>query len=215
MVVRVLLVDDHRIVREGLRGLLERRTDLKVVGEAADGEAAIALAREVSPDVVILDVSMPRMNGVEATRRILAERPGVKVLALSMHPDRRYVIEMLKAGASGYMLKDSAFDELIRAIESLMAGRSYLSPAVTDMVVREYVSRLPSDEGTVFTVLTVREREILQLVAEGMPTKRIASRLAVSVKTVESHRQQIMSKLDLHSVAELTKYAVREGLTTP
>jgi DNA-binding NarL/FixJ family response regulator len=215
MPVRVLLVDDHRILREGLRGLLEGRTDLKVVGEAADGEAAVALAGELSPNLVILDVSMPRMNGVEATRRILAACPRVKVLALSMHPDRRYVIEMLKAGASGYLLKDSAFDELLHAIESVMTGRAFLSPAVTDMVVREYVRRLPKDEGTAFTVLTVREREVLQLLAEGAPTKAIAARLGVSVKTVETYRQQIMAKLDLHSVAELTKYAVREGLTNP
>jgi DNA-binding NarL/FixJ family response regulator len=215
MPVRVLLVDDHRIVREGLRGLIESRTDLRVVGEAGDGEQAIALARQLAPNLVILDVSMPRMNGVEATRRILAECPGARVLALSMHPDRRYVIEMLKAGASGYLLKESAFDELIHGIESVMAGRAFLSPAVTDMVVKEYVSRLPKDEGTAFTVLTVREREVLQLLSEGMPTKGIASRLGVSVKTVETHRQQIMAKLDLHSVAELTKYAVREGLTSP
>ncbi len=215
MPVRVLLVDDHRIVREGLRGLIESRTDLKVVGEAGDGEAAVSLARQLSPQLVILDVSMPRMNGVEATRRVLAECPGAKVLALSMHPDRRYVIEMLKAGASGYLLKDSAFDELLHAIESVMAGSAFLSPAVTDMVVREYVSRLPKDEGTAFTMLTVREREVLQLLAEGTSTKAIASRLGVSVKTVETHRAQIMAKLDLHSIAELTKYAVREGLTTP
>jgi DNA-binding NarL/FixJ family response regulator len=213
--VRVLLADDHRIVREGLRGLLERRAGIEVVGEAADGEAALALARQLVPHLVILDVSMPRMNGVEATRRIRAECPGVKVLALSMHPDRRYVIETLKAGASGYVLKDSAFDELIHAIESVMEGCAYLSPAVTDMVVREYVSRLPNDEGTAFSVLTVREREVLQLLAEGAPTKAIATRLGVSVKTVETYRQQIMAKLDLHTVAELTKYAVREGLTTP
>jgi DNA-binding NarL/FixJ family response regulator len=213
MPVRILLADDHRIVREGLRDLLEKRTDLKVVGEASDGMEAVRLASELRPDVVIVDVSMPVLNGIEATRRIVAEHPAVKVVALSMHPDRRYVIEMLKAGAVAYLLKDSAFDELIHAIESVMARASYLSPAITDMVVREYVASLPREGGTAYSVLTAREREVLQLLAEGLPTKTIASRLGVSVKTAESYRQQIMEKLDLHSVAELTKYAVREGLT--
>ena len=165
------------------------------------------LARELQPDIVILDVSMPELNGIEATRRIVAECPAVRVLALSMHSDRRFVIEMLKAGAAGYLLKDGAFDELIHAIESVMARAAYLSPAITDMVVKEYVAGLPGEEHSAFGVLTPREREVLQLVAEGLPTKAIAARLGLSVKTVETYRQQIMDKLDLHSVAELTKYA--------
>ena len=214
MPVRIVIADDHRIVREGLRHLLEKRTDFKVVAEAADGESAVRLARELSPDVVIVDISMPGLNGIEATRRILAERPGVKVLALSMHSDRRFVIETLKAGASGYLLKDSAFDELARAIEVVMARGAFLSPAITDMVVRDYVAQAGGDGDAAFSVLTAREREVLQLMAEGESTKAIAGRLAVSVKTVESYRQQIMEKLDLHSVAELTKYAIREGLTS-
>ena len=213
MPVRIVIADDHRIVREGLRHLLEKRTDFKVVAEAADGEAAVRLARELSPDVVILDISMPGLNGIEATRRILAERPGVRILALSMHSDRRFVIETLKAGASGYLLKDSAFDELARAIEVVMARGAFLSPAITEMVVRDYVAQAGADGAAAFSVLTPREREVLQLMAEGGSTKEIAARLAVSVKTVESYRQQIMEKLDLHSVAELTKYAIREGLT--
>ncbi|MGD1147645.1 MAG: response regulator transcription factor [Thermoanaerobaculaceae bacterium] len=213
MPVRIVIADDHRIVREGLRHLLEKRTDFKVVAEAPDGESAVRLAKELSPDIVILDISMPGLNGIEATRRILAERPGVRVLALSMHSDRRFVIETLKAGASGYLLKDSAFDELARAIEVVMARGAFLSPAITEMVVRDYVAQAGGDGAAAFSVLTPREREVLQLMAEGEPTKAIAARLAVSVKTVETYRQQIMEKLDLHSVAELTKYAIREGLT--
>jgi len=213
MPVRIVIADDHRIVREGLRHLLEKRTDFKVVAEAADGESAVRLAKELSPDVVIVDISMPGLNGVEATRRILAERPGVRVLALSMHSDRRFVLETLKAGASGYLLKDSAFDDLVRAIEVVMARGSFLSPAITDMVVRDVVARAGEGGDAAFSVLTAREREVLQLMAEGESTKAIAGRLAVSVKTVESYRQQIMEKLDLHTIAELTKYAVREGLT--
>lgn len=213
MPVRIVIADDHRIVREGLRHLLEKRTDFKVVGEAPDGESAVRLARELSPDIVIVDISMPGLNGIEATRRILAERPEIRVLALSMHSDRRFVIETLKAGASGYILKDSAFDELARAIEVVMARGAFLSPAITEMVVRDYVAQSGRDDDAAFSVLTPREREVLQLMAEGEPTRAIAVHLAVSVKTVETYRQQIMEKLDLHSVAELTKYAVREGLT--
>ena len=213
MPVRILIADDHRIVREGLRHLLEKHTDYKVVGEAADGETAVRLARELSPDLAIVDISMPGMNGIEATRRIHAERPAVRVLVLSMHADRRFVIECLKAGASGYLLKDSAFDDLTRAIEVTMAHGAFLSPAITELVVRDYLAQAGADGGAAFSVLTPREREVLQLMAEGVATKAIAGRLAVSVKTVESYRQQIMEKLDLHSVAELTKFAIREGLT--
>jgi DNA-binding NarL/FixJ family response regulator len=213
MPVRIVIVDDHRIVREGLRHLLEKRTDFKVVAEAPDGESADRLATELSPDIVILDISMPGMNGIEATRRILAARPGVRVLALSMHSDRRFIIETLKAGASGYVLKDSAFDELARAIEVVMARGAFLSPAITELVVRDYLALAGCDDAAAFSVLTPREREVLQLMAEGVPTKAIAVRLEVSVKTVETYRQQLMEKLDLHSVAELTKYAIREGLT--
>lgn len=213
MPVRIVIADDHRIVREGLRHLLEKRTDFKVVGEAADGESAVHLARELSPDIVIVDISMPGLNGIEATRKILAEGTGVRVLVLSMHSDRRFVSETLKSGASGYLLKDSAFDDLAHAIEVVMARGVFLSPAITEMVVRDYVAHPGCGDGAAFSVLTPREREVLQLMAEGKPTRAIAAQLAVSVKTVETYRQQIMEKLDLHSVAELTKYAVREGLT--
>jgi DNA-binding NarL/FixJ family response regulator len=213
MTVRIVIADDHRLLREGLRGLLEKRTDLKVVGEAADGLTAVRLARELAPEIVIVDISMPGLNGIEATRRIAADCPGVRVLVLSMHSDRHYVIEALKAGASGYLLKDSAFDEVVHAIESVMAHAAFLSPAITDMVLREYVAGLTVEKGNAFGRLTAREREVLQLLAEGLPSKAIAARLAISVKTVETHRTAIMEKLDLHTVAELTKYAIREGLT--
>ncbi len=213
MPVRIVIADDHRIVREGLRHLLEKRTDFKVVGEAADGESAVRLATELAPSVIILDISMPGLNGVEAARRILAERPATRVLVLSMHSDRRFVIESLKAGAAGYLLKDSAFDELARAIEVVMAHGVFLSPAITEMVVRDYVAQAGCGDDAAFSVLSPREREVLQLMAEGASTKAIAARLEVSVKTVESYRQQVMEKLDLHTVAELTKYAIREGLT--
>jgi len=230
--MKVLLADDHRIVREGLRSLLAAQPDMQVVGEAADGRQAVLMAKEMTPDVVVMDVAMPQLNGIEATRQISADEPGMKVVALSMHSDRRFVSEALKAGASGYVLKDGAFDELISAIRAVVSDRVYLSPRVAGVVVEDYVRRLPTrgngngghgphpgtDEHAArrgaFDALTPREREVLQLMAEGYATKEVAHRLHVSVKTVETHRRQIMEKLDLHSVAELTKYAIREGLTT-
>ena len=230
--MRVLLADDHRIVREGLRSLLQAQPDLEVVGEAPDGRQAVEMTVQLKPDVVVMDVAMPQLNGIEATRQITGKGPGAKVIALSMHSDRRFVAEALKAGASGYVLKDSAFEELVTAIRSVVADRVYLSPRVAGVVVEDYVRRLPTggrtaaappparhhDDGapghtSVFDVITPREREVLQLMAEGYATKEVAHRLQVSVKTVETHRRQIMEKLDLHSVAELTKYAIREGLT--
>jgi DNA-binding NarL/FixJ family response regulator len=229
--MKVLLVDDHRIVREGLKSLLAAQPDMQVVAEAADGRQAVQLAKEMAPDVVVMDVAMPQLNGIEATRQIAADEPGMKVVALSMHSDRRFVSEALKAGASGYVLKDGAFDELISAIRAVVSDRVYLSPRVAGVVVEDYVRRLPARNGNgghanpgtadeaaarrgAFDALTPREREVLQLMAEGYATKEVAHRLHVSVKTVETHRRQIMEKLDLHSVAELTKYAIREGLTT-
>ncbi len=213
MTVRILLADDHQIVREGLRNLLERQPGFETVGEAADGPSAVQRCRELSAQVVIMDLSMPGLNGIEATRQILAENPAVRVLILSMHSDRRYVLQALKAGASGYLLKDSAFDELVRAIQTVRSGRISLSPALSDQVLQEYVRQLQEADDSVFSRLTSREREVLQLLAEGRSTKEIAGQLHVSVKTVETHRKQIMDRLDLHSVAELTKYAIREGLT--
>jgi DNA-binding NarL/FixJ family response regulator len=214
MNVRILLVDDHKITRQGLRSLLEKEDDMKVIEEAEDGRTAVRLVRELKPDLVIMDVSMPDMNGMEATRQIIAESPAVKVVALSMHSDTLFATEMLKSGASGYLLKDCAFEELTRAIRSVMDGKTYLSPTISSVVVEDYLHRLSKTDFSNADVLTNREREVLQLLAEGKSTKQIALKLHISVKTVETHRRQIMEKLDIHSVAELTKYAIRKGFTS-
>ena len=214
MTTRVLLADDHNMIRQGLRALIEKEDGMSVIAEAEDGRKAVELAAELSPKVVVMDVGMPNMNGIEATRRIVAADDQVKVLALSMHSDKRFVKEMFAAGASGYLLKDSAFQELVLAIRTLAEARTYLSPGVTDSVIKDFVNRRPEAEVSVFSLLTGRQREVLQLTAEGMSTRDIAEQLKVSIKTVETHRQKIMSKLGVHSIAELTKYAVREGLTS-
>ena len=214
MTIKVFIADDHQIVRQGLRTLLEREPDLEVVAEAENGRSTVRLARESHPEVIIMDVAMPDMNGIEATRQIISEMPKVKVIALSMYADRRFVANMLKAGASGYLLKDCASEELVRAIRVVMAHKTFLSPGVADIVVKDYVQAPLGSEVSAFSVLSNREREVLQLMAEGRSTNQIAECLHVSVKTVETHRQQMMQKLKIHSVAELTKYAIREGLTT-
>ncbi len=214
MAIKVLIADDHQIVRQGLRTLLERDPDLEVVAEAENGRSTVRLARESNPEVIIMDVAMPDLNGIEATRQIISEMPKVKVIALSMYADRRFVSNMLKAGASGYLLKDCASEELVRAIRVVLAHKTFLSPGVADIVVKDYVQTPMGPEASVFNVLSNREREVLQLMAEGKSTNQIAELLHVSVKTVETHRQQMMQKLKIHSVAELTKYAIREGLTT-
>lgn len=213
MDIKVLLADDHKIVREGLRFILEMESDINVVAEAGNGRMAVQLAMEVEPDVAVIDIAMPEMNGIEATRRILSEKPDIKVLALSMHSARRFVEEALSAGAKGYLLKDCASEELVRAIHTVAANETYLSPKVADMIVKDYMKRLPDSQSPASTLLSTREREVLQLIAEGHSTKEIAFVLEVSIKTIETHRQQIMKKLNLHSVAALTRFAIREGLT--
>ena len=214
MSTKVLIADDHKIVREGLKTLIDKQETMQVVAEAENGLDAVQIARKLRPDVVIMDLGMPQMNGIEATREVTAHDPEIKVIALSMHSDKRFVLQMIKAGASGYLLKDSAFEELITAIKTVVANQSYLSPKITDVVIKDYLQTLSKGDVSAFSVLTAREREVLQLLAEGRSTKEIAASLSVSVKTVETHRTQIMDKLNIRSVAELTKYAIREGLTS-
>jgi DNA-binding NarL/FixJ family response regulator len=213
MSLKVLLADDHKIVRDGFRTLLAKNTKLTVVGEAENGRATVHLAKKLAPDIIIMDVAMPDLNGMEATRQIIADSPGVKVIAVSMHSDRRFVAEMLKAGASAYLSKDYAFDELENAIRTVVANKVYLSPDISGVVVDSYVRHTPKPESSAFSLLSDREREVLQLLAEGKTAKEIADQLHVSIKTVETHRTNIMTKLNIHRVAELTKYAIREGLT--
>lgn len=214
MDTKILLVDDHRIVREGLRALLEKRPGMTIIAETGDGRSAIQLSCQFHPDVVIMDVGLPDLNGIDATREILSQVPGVRIIALSMHSDRRFVTAMLKAGALGYLLKDSAFKELREAIQAVMKNQIYLSPVIAQTIIKDYTHFSPKLEISAFSILTGREREVVQLLAEGRSTKEIASSLHISIKTVETHRQRIMEKLGLHSLAELTKYAVREGLTS-
>ena len=214
MSIQVLLVDDHMLFREGLRGLLEKEADVSVVGEAGTGVEAVKIAGELYPDVVVMDITMPDMNGIEATRQILAENGTIRVLALSMESDRRYIVEVLEAGATGYLLKDAFFRDLVDAIRTVAAGDTYLSPRITELILRDYMQRIPEGLPLTFSCLTERERELIQLIANGQNTKEIAAVLGISIKTVEVHRQNIMKKLNLYSIAELTKYAVREGLTS-
>lgn len=212
--IKIILADDHKITRDGLRALLEQQPGMRVIGEAENGREAIRLAIDSAPDVVVMDISMPELNGIEATRQIRAALPATKVIALSMYADRRYVTGMLKAGVSGYLLKNCAFDELVSAIEAVLKNESFLSPRIADTVMKDYAHILGQDEASSAAALSPREREVLQLIAEGVPTRQIADMMHVSVKTVESHRQQIMKKLNAKSVAELTKIALREGLTS-
>jgi DNA-binding NarL/FixJ family response regulator len=215
MGIRVLLADDHKIVIEGLRSLLEKEPDMEVVAEAVNGRGAVQLAREHLPDLVLMDVAMPEMNGVEATRRIVGEIPGIRVLALSMHSEKRFVTEAMNAGAKGYLLKECAAEELIEAIRTVITDEIYICKKITGIIVQEYIKNIPAlHSPTPSSHLTPRESEILQLIAEGKSTKEIAFTMTVSISTVETFRRLIMKKLNLFSVAELTKYAIREGLTS-
>jgi len=214
MSVKILLADDHAIVRQGLRSLLEKEPDMEVIGEAEDGRKAMQLVRELEPDIVIMDITMPNLNGIDATHEIVSEFPKVKVVALSIHSHKQFIAGMLKAGASGYILKECLFDEFVQAIRTVIGGGTYLSPRITGVVLEDYMERLSTSPESQLDKLTVREHEVLQLLAEGKSTKQIAFELHVSPKAIEANRRQIMEKLDIHSVAKLTKYAIREGLTS-
>ena len=211
--VRILLADDHTLVRQGLRKLLEERPDWEVIAEAGDGREAVRLAEQHKPDVAILDVAMPLLNGIEATRQITKRVPSTRVLVLSMHADEAYVTQILQAGATGYLLKDSADVDLLKAVGEAALGRSFFSPAIARVMLDDYVRQL-ADKGVTdrYESLSEREREIFQLIAEAKTNKEIAALLNVSPSTVETHRAHIMEKLDLHSAAEIVLYAVRRGV---
>ncbi len=211
--IRVLLADDHTVIRTGLRLVLEQEPDLVVVGEAADGRQAVELADSLSPDVVVMDLGMPNLNGIEASRRITEAHPKIGIVVLSMHSDETYVLRALKAGARGYLLKDSASEDLVRAVRAVSERKSYFSPAVGKMLLEDYMRKLQrSGAEDSYELLTPREREILQLIAEGKSNKEIAHQLNLSLYTVETHRAHIMQKLNLQSVPELVLYAVRRGI---
>ncbi len=213
MKLRVLIVDDHEMFREGLKRQLETKFDLKVVAEASNGEEAIQQAKAHKPDLIIMDINMPKMNGIEATETILSLLPKSKVIALTMHNDKGFVTKMLRSGASAYVSKQSAFNELERAIAAISTNQKYISPSIEEAILNDYLNQtnrmsIPSE------ILSPKERKILQYIAEGKNTKEIALQLNLSPKTVETHRMHLMEKLDIHTVAELTKYALREGLTS-
>src|SRR3984957_7526232 len=211
--IRILLADDHNILRDGMRLLLERQPGFLVVGEAADGREIVELAREQRPDVIVMDIAMPNMNGIEATRRIVEKRPETGVVILSMHYDESYVLRSLKAGARAYLLKDALKAELISAIRAVSEGRSFFSPKISRVLQEDYVEALGrKDSDDSYELLTDREREILQLIAEGQTNKEIANTLNISLYTVDTHRTHILQKLNLHSVPELILYAVRKGI---
>ena len=206
--IRILVADDHAVVRQGFKMILDAQADMEIVGEAGNGREAVELAEQLHPDVVVMDVSMPELNGIEATRRLASSAPRARVVALSMHKDSVYVREILRAGARGYLLKDSGAADLVAAIRAVASGESYLSPAVSNAVLDDYRKHATNP----IDLLTSREREVLQLLAEGKTNKEIAGVLNLSVYTVEAHRGRIMEKLNLHSIGELVLFAVRNGL---
>ena len=211
--IRVLLADDHTILRAGLKMMLNAQRDIEVIGEASDGRQAVAEAQRLLPDVILMDITMPDCNGIEATRQVKRLLPDVRVLVLTMHENEEYLFQMLRAGASGYMLKEAADTELISAIRVVSSGRFYLSPSAQSMMVSDYLQRVRTgEERDSYSALTEREREILKLVAEGFTNNQIGEQLFISPKTVDTHRTHIMDKLNLHSRAELVKYAMRRGL---
>ncbi|MGV3773510.1 MAG: response regulator [Verrucomicrobiales bacterium] len=214
MKTRIILVDDHKLMREGLSSLLSAQPEINVVAQAENGREAVQMVEKMHPDVVVMDVSMPDLNGIDATRQIISRSPKTRVIGLSMHSDRQFIVEMLRAGACGYLLKDSAVEDLASAIQKVSKGQTFIAPNIAGFSMEEYLDTREEARPLLSPRLTDREREVLQLIAEGKGTKEIAADLHLSVKTVETHRQHLMDKLDIYSVAELTKYAIREGLTT-
>lgn len=218
MCTKILLVDDHKITRSGLIALIEKQPDMKVIGEAENGRDAVKVVQNLSPDVVIMDIGMPDLNGIDATRQIMTVSPSTKVIALSMYSDKRYVQGMLSAGVSGYLVKSCAFSELIQAIVAVIGGKAYLSPNIADIVMKDYVRKLSGagveDASLPEMRLSSREREVLQLIAEGYSSEQIATKLYISIKTVSTHRRKIMEKLNINNIADLIKFALREGLTS-
>ena len=214
MLIRILVVDDHSILREGLRLLLESQPDFQVVAEAESGRAGVEAAKKLLPDVVIMDVSMPGLNGVEATKSICSENPSVKVIGLSMHTDSDHIVGMLRAGASGYLLKNCNWEEIVKAVRTVVTDRIYLSSKLDDFPIKNYFELLTKEDVSVYSILSDREREVMRMLADGKTCKEIAFALNLSSKTVDVFRFKVMKKLGLNGIAELTKYAVRKGLTS-
>ena len=212
--MKILIADDHGIVREGLKAMIDKQSGMKVIGEAEDGRMAIQLTKELSPDVVVMDVSMPNLNGIEATREILKIKPDIKIIMVSMYTDKHIIKESLEAGVRGYILKSHLFNELLKALKKVKNNECYLSPRITEIVIEDYIEQKTPDESKLSVKLTSRERHILQLIAEGKTVKEIAHAIKISPKTADATRRRIMNKLNLFNTADLTKYAIREGLTS-
>jgi len=212
MSIRIILADDHAILRHGLSKSLQEGDEFTIVGQTKDGRSTVELAKELLPDVVLMDIAMPDLNGVEAARQITRECPAVSVIGLSMHSSNKYVREMFRAGAKGYLLKDCPFDELSRAIRTVFEGSTYVSPSIGHTVIEDYICK-PEDPASAFHTLSEREREVLQLLTEGYTTKQVGRQLHISPKTVEAHRLRITNKLECDNLAQLTRYALKEGLT--
>lgn len=213
MAIKIILTDDHAMIRAGIKSLIERDTDYEVVAEATNGRETVSMVQKLKPDVVVMDISMPDLNGVEATRQIKEIDNDIRIIALSVHKEVSFVRHMLKVGADAYLVKHSEFDELAEAIRTVLQGKTYLSPSISDLVINDYLKHLPEKDAQVFTRLSSREQEVLQMLVEGKSKKEIAETLYLSVKTIDSHRQNIMHKLGIDNFSDLVRYAIREGIS--